>query len=130
MPMSRPFHLICASLVAGVFAAPVAAQEFMTGEELLATIPGAVLTGISNEDGQTRWVQEYHPGGRSGRASGTYDKGAYTSKWSVRRDLWCEEWGSRSGCWRMERVGESHLQPWSGDRKLPNAWEILTTTQE
>ncbi|MBE1282703.1 MAG: hypothetical protein GJ676_05270 [Rhodobacteraceae bacterium] len=102
-----------------------AAQEFLSAEELLATIPGATLTGISNEDQKTRWVQHYQSGDRSGTAAGEFNGRSYTSQWSVRRGLWCEEWSNRSGCWRMERISETELQPWQGARKLPNTWSIV-----
>ena len=35
------------------------AQNFMSQEELLATIPGGQVSGIANSDGKTRWVQAY-----------------------------------------------------------------------
>ncbi|MDP5217850.1 hypothetical protein Q5Y75_11525 [Ruegeria sp. 2205SS24-7] len=41
------------------FATPLIADGIMDAEEMLATLPGAVLSGISNEDGSTRWVQTY-----------------------------------------------------------------------
>ncbi|MDP5217849.1 hypothetical protein Q5Y75_11520 [Ruegeria sp. 2205SS24-7] len=49
----------------------------------------------------------------------------YTSNWSIHRDLWCEDWGSGTGCWRLERVDETTIQPYHGDRKLTNVWTIL-----
>ena len=97
----------------------------MSAEDLLAVIPGATLTGISNEDFQTRWTQTYDSGGPSGSSTGTFGERAYTSQWSVRRNLWCEDWGSGSGCWRLERVDAVTIQPYHGDRKLPNAWRIM-----
>ncbi|MCL6285358.1 hypothetical protein M3P21_17650 [Ruegeria sp. 2012CJ41-6] len=102
-------------------AAPAGADEIMSAEDLLATIPGAVLTGISNEDGATPWVQTY---GRDGQAKGVFGARDYSSSWAVRRDLWCEDWGSGSGCWRLERVDENTIQPYHGDRKLQNVWTI------
>ena len=37
------------------------AQSFMSQEELLATIPGGQVSGISNSDGKTRWAQARKP---------------------------------------------------------------------
>ncbi|EBA15641.1 hypothetical protein RSK20926_15526 [Roseobacter sp. SK209-2-6] len=101
------------------------AGAFMTAEEMLEVIPGASLTGISNEDFETRWVQRYERGERSGIAQGRFGERSYASRWSVRRDLWCEDWGSGSGCWRLKRIDGATLQPYRGSEKLPNAWMIL-----
>lgn len=109
------------AILVSVAAAPVKAGEIMTAEELLETIPGATLSGISNEDHETRWVQVYHA---DGSAEGQFGDRAYSARWSVRRNLWCEEWSNRSGCWRMERIDENTLQPHYGDQKLPNVWTI------
>ena len=57
---------IAAVLMSTQFAA---AQSFMTNEELLATIPGHTLYGISNSDGKTQWAQTYSA--YKGRKKGT-----------------------------------------------------------
>lgn len=118
--MFRRHHAFSASL-ALCLCAPLSAGEMMDTLDLLATIPGATLSGISNEDGQTRWVQSYD---RDGGAVGTFGDRGYTSNWSVRRGLWCEDWGSGSGCWRLERLDADTIQPYHGDRKLENVWTI------
>lgn len=122
----RSYVFAAVVAVIGVGALPVKAEETMSAAELLATIPGATLTGISNEDLETRWVQVYGTGTQNGSSEGTFgadDK--YVSQWSVRRDLWCEDWGHRAGCWKIERVDEDTLQPYYGTEKLPNVWKIL-----
>lgn len=106
------------------------ATEFMTEKELLSTIPGATLTGISNEDFETIWIQTYEHGDRSGTSSGFFGGSPYSSDWRVGRGLWCETWvtvsgASDMGCWRIEMVNAETLQPWHGEIKLPNQWKIV-----
>lgn len=108
-----------------VCAAPGHAGEMMSAQDLMQTIPGATLSGISNEDYTTRWVQTYGPGETSGTGEGTFGERAYTSAWSIRQDLWCESWSNRSECWRIARVNETTLQPYIGQQKLPNVWIIV-----
>lgn len=127
MPRFACFNLVSAALcaVSMSVAQEGVAGEMMDAEDLLATIPGATLTGISNEDFRTRWTQIYDSGGSSGGSMGTFGERPYTSQWTVRRDLWCEDWGSGGGCWRLELVDAETIQPYHGDRKLPNAWRIV-----
>lgn len=106
------------------------AAEFLTEKELLSTIPGATLTGISNDDLETTWVQTYEYGDRKGTSSGFFGGRPYISDWRVGRGLWCETWVSNSGggdtgCWRIEMIDQNTLQPWHGTRKLPNVWKIV-----
>ena len=127
MPDQIRAYLVSGIVVAVSFGAPpLQAGETMNAAELLATIPGATLTGISNEDLETRWVQVYETGTQSGSSAGTFGADdQYVSQWSVRRDLWCEDWGHRAGCWKIERIDEDTLQPYRGTEKLPNVWKIL-----
>lgn len=113
------------TLALALVAAPVQAGEMMSAQDLMQTIPGATLSGISNEDYTTRWVQTYGPGKTSGTGEGTFGERVYTSSWSIRQDLWCESWSNRSECWRIERVNETTLQPYVGQQKLPNVWTIV-----
>lgn len=113
-----------------VIGAPIHAGEMMDAAELMRTIPGATLAGISNEDHATRWVQTYDTGETQGLGEGTFGDRPYTSIWSIRRDLWCESWSNRSECWRIERVSETTLQPYVGQQKLPNVWTIITPSSE
>lgn len=121
-------RLVLAGAVSStLFAAEqVVAAEMMSEAELLSTIPGASLTGVSNEDLETQWVQSYGAGDHFGSASGVFGTKPYSSEWRVGQGLWCETWDSGSGCWRIERLDRSILQPWHGDRKLPNVWTIVT----
>jgi hypothetical protein len=118
----RPLAAAAACYV--LLSLPARGGEMMDAADLLATIPGATLTGISNEDMTTRWVQTYGPGAQAGEATGDFGGRSYTSHWSVRRDLWCEEWSGRAGCWRLERVDAQTIQPYRGAEKLPNVWQI------
>ncbi|WP_164657964.1 hypothetical protein [Tropicibacter sp. Alg240-R139] len=112
------------TLALTLVAAPLQAGEMMSAQELMQTIPGAILSGISNEDHTTRWVQTYGLGERSGTGEGTFGERIYTSAWTIRQDLWCESWSNRSECWRIERVNATTLQPYVGQQKLPNVWII------
>ncbi len=119
-------RLVPAAMTAVLFALPAAAGEMMTDADLLSTIPGSTLTGVSNEDMETTWVQTYETGDRRGSSSGLFGTRPYSSDWRVGRGLWCETWDSGSGCWRIERLDRDTLQPWHGEQKLPNVWRIVT----
>lgn len=118
------------SMLALLIAGPMHAGEMLTAQQLQALMPGATLSGISNEDYETRWVQTYGPGEKSGTSTGVFGERNYTTSWSIRRDLWCEEWSNRSGCWRLERVDENTLQPYAGQEKLLNVWTIVEHAQD
>lgn len=102
----------------------VHAQEFMTQKELLATLPGNTAYGIANGDGKTRWVQNYGKGRKKGKIAGLYGEEQYKAKWSVDGNLWCEDWGTGSGCWKFERVGTNQLRVYENGKPLKNLWTV------
>ena len=55
---------------------PAHAQEFMTQSELLATLPGSQISGVSSRDDKTPWVQAYSKdnGSKKGLISGIWNK--------------------------------------------------------
>ncbi|MEL6432198.1 MAG: hypothetical protein AAFQ28_00175 [Pseudomonadota bacterium] len=108
-------------------AVPAQAQQFMSEAELLATIPGSQISGISNQDGKTEWVQAYskYNGRTNGAISGLWDgKDKYKAKWFVRNGQWCEEWDSGKGCWQVERLSEKKLRIYLDGKPFKNTWSI------
>lgn len=104
---------------------PASAQEFMSKKEMLATIPGATLYGVSNSDGKTKWAQAYSKGRKKGKISGVFGEDKYEATWQVKGDMWCEDWGSGKGCFKFVRVSDKNLQVYKeGTKKLKNHWKI------
>ena len=105
------------------------ASEFMTVEEMLNTIPGKTLTGISNQDGETRWIQDYaepKPGKKKGKIVGYWgeSKEKYKSRWYIKKGKWCENWGSGKGCWDLVMEGNKIIAYKKG-KPLENHWEFM-----
>lgn len=103
------------------------AQEFMTQEELLATIPGGQLSGVSNNDGKTPWVQAYSKATskKNGKLNGLWDgKDKYTGDWFVKGDQWCEkgDWGQK--CWSVERIGTKEFRIYEDGIPKKNTWKL------
>lgn len=114
-----------AALTALALAAPAHAQQFMTEDELLATIPGSVIDGVSNDG--TRWAQAYSAD-KGGKKNGTINvnfggqKGK--AKWRVQDGMWCEDWGSGKACWQVERVGKKGLRMYENGTPKKNVWQL------
>jgi len=105
----------------------VVAQDFMTQEELLATIPGGQLSGVSNSDGKTPWIQAYSKATskKNGKLNGLWNgKDKYTGDWFVKGDQWCEkgDWGQ--GCWSVERVGTNEFRIYKDGKPQKNTWKL------
>lgn len=103
------------------------AQQFMTQEELLATIPGNQLSGVSNNDGKTPWIQAYSKATskKNGKLNGLWNgKDKYTGDWFVEGDQWCEkgDWGQK--CWSVERVGANELRVYDDGKPGANTWKL------
>jgi hypothetical protein len=106
-----------------LFAAPAMAQTFMSEDELLAAIPGSIIDSTS-KDG-TRWAQAYSKyggGKKSGSINVNFGGAKSKSKWSVKNGQWCEDWGSGSACWQVERVSEKELRMYENGKPRPNLW--------
>ncbi len=114
--------------IAGAFFVAIAgaaqAQNFMTQKELLATIPGSTLYGISNNDGKTQWAQAYGKGRKKGKIAGNFGGDKYEAEWFVDGNQWCENWGSGSDCWQFVRTGNKELQPYKGGKPLKYPWKM------
>ncbi|WP_159089939.1 hypothetical protein [Ruegeria sp. Alg231-54] len=103
------------------------AQVFMTQEELLATILGGQLSGVSNNDGKTPWVQAYSKATskKNGKLNGLWDgKDKYTGDWFVKDDQWCEKgnWGQK--CWSVERIGANEFRIYENGQPKKNTWKL------
>jgi hypothetical protein len=117
--------VIIAMLMSTQFAA---AQTLMTNKELLVTIPGKTLNGLSNIDNKTQWTKTFSARkGRSkkGKILGYYSGKKHESNWKVKNDQWCEYW--RSGKWKcfsLERVGAKEFRIYKDGKPLKNFWTL------
>ena len=102
------------------------AQTFMSEKELLATIPGQTLDGLSNQDGKTKWAQTYSAanGRKKGIIAGNFGGEKYDAKWYVKKGQWCEDWGSGNDCWSMERVGAKNIRIYKDGKPKKNFWTV------
>ena len=100
---------------------------YMTEEELLSTIPGSTVSGISNRDGKTPWTQDYgepKKGIMKGKIKGVFGGSSYSSTWKIKNGQWCEDWGSGKSCVNMVRVDETHIRIYERGKSLKNLWEL------
>ena len=100
----------------------VHAQEFMKKEELLVTIPGHTIRAKSNDG--TAWFQVYSAGKKKGLIEGEFGGEPIKSKWYVKGDKWCEDWGSGKACWDVERVDASSLRMYENGKPKKNVWKL------
>ncbi len=105
----------------------VHAQTFMTQSELLATIPGSQMSGVSNQDNKTPWVQAYSKATqkKTGKYNGIWGgKDKYTGEFFVKGDQWCEkgDWGQK--CWSVERVSAKELRIYDNGKPKKNTWML------
>ena len=116
------------AVLLGVFHA-ANAQTFMTEEEMINTFPGATIGGISSQDNSTPWEQTYgqpKKGKKKGKGKGLWNNSdKYKFSWKIKKGKWCENWGSGSACWDVERINETTLQMYKKGKKLPNVWNIM-----
>jgi hypothetical protein len=104
---------------------PGLAQNFMSEDELLATIPGSTIDGKT--DSGVAWVQGYSKrkgNKKSGVIKGSFDGQEINSKWFVKDGQWCEDWGSGSQCWQVERIDEKSLRMYENGKPRPNPWVL------
>ncbi|SPH23408.1 hypothetical protein DEA8626_02471 [Defluviimonas aquaemixtae] len=97
----------------------------MSEDELLATIPGSIIDGTSNDG--TRRAQAYsaYKGGKEcGAINVDFGGQKGKSKWFVKDGRWCEDWGSGSACWQFERVSSKKLRMYENDKPKPNLWVL------
>ena len=123
--------IICSAFIASVAVLlgplPAHAQNFMTQSELLATLPGSQISGVSNRDGKTPWVQAYSKanGSKKGLISGIWNKkDKYQNEWYVKGDQWCEIWDGGEGCWQIERESAKKLRVYKDGKPLKNTWNL------
>lgn len=115
---------VVATLSMGV-ATQALAQDFMSQKQILATIPGATLYGVSSSDGKTKWAQAYSKGGKKGKINGVWGDKQYKANWYVKGDTFCEKGSDYDSCWNIVRVDEKTLQAYKkGGKKTKNPWYI------
>ena len=106
-----------------------AAQTFMTEEEMLNTLPGAKLGGISSSDGKTPWEQTYgapENGKSGGKGKGLWDSNAaYSFTWKVKNGQWCEYWKNGKACWEAVLIDDTTIQMYKKGKKMSQVWKIL-----
>lgn len=101
------------------------ALSFMTKEELLNTIPGSTISGIT--DNSASWTQTYDSlisDEEQGKLTGKLGGDNYTANWSVKEGKWCENWGSGKDCWNMVLVDDTHLRLFKNGKPRKNLWVI------
>ena len=107
-----------------VLATGLQAQEFMSKTEILATIPGATVRSISNQDGKTPWVQAYSAGRKKGKLAGNFGGNTYEGEWYVDGDMWCETTGDWTGCFQFVKLSETELQPYKDGQPRKHTWKL------
>lgn len=117
--------LVLAASIAAIAPGAASAQEFMSEEELLATIPGSTIDGKTDKG--VAWVQAYsaYDGKKKkGRIAGEFEGQAIESTWYVENGQWCEDWGSGNACWQVEMVGKKKLRMYLDGKPRPNLWKL------
>ena len=114
--------IACAALWLGVLAIPANAQTFMTQTELLATIPGHTIHGVSRKG--KAFVQVYSKGGKRGTVAGKMGNSKYTEAWFVTGNFWCESWASGHVCWQVVRKDRTTLQMYRAGRPIAHLWKV------
>ncbi|MBS0564136.1 MAG: hypothetical protein JSR87_06600 [Proteobacteria bacterium] len=113
-----PFHVhlspariralaVSTAILATAFAAPgvMHAQEFMSEEELLQTLPGHEAHSVDKKG--NAWAQVYSARSgskKSGVFNGVWKTDKYTGKWTVKNGQWCEDTGDWQGCFQFVRI--------------------------
>ncbi|MCC0065124.1 MAG: hypothetical protein H6895_13735 [Defluviimonas sp.] len=118
-----PSAALAASLF--LFATPVAAQTFMSEDELLATIPGSTIDGKTDQG--EKWVQAYSAFDgkkKKGVIAGKSGGADFKSKWYVENGQWCENWGDGHACFQVERVSKKELRMYRDGKARPNLWVL------
>ena len=105
-----------------VLASPATAQEFMSQAELLATIPGSTIQSKTNQG--VPWSQAYSAGKKKGTIAVNFNGEKSASKWFVKGNQWCEDWGSGKACWDVERVDEHSLRMYENGKPKKNLWKL------
>lgn len=101
------------------------AATFLTEKELLATIPGATIHGVSSKDNKTKWIQNYGKGKRKGKIAGLWaGKDQYKAEWYVKDGKWCEKWDGGEACWHVEQVKPNKLRAYDDGKPKKHLWII------
>ena len=114
-----------AASMAALAPGAVSAQQFMSEDELLATIPGSTIDGKTDKG--VAWAQaysKYNGSKKKGAISGVFEDSKYDSIWYVQDGQWCEDWGDGNACWQVERVSAKKLRMYADGKPRPNLWVL------
>lgn len=102
-----------------------ASRNFLSEAELLATLPGNTVNGMSRDE--TPWSQTYSrdDGTGSGTVTGTFGEDDIAATWSVDGSQWCEDWDGGNACFTFERVGDKTLRAYQDGEPRANLWTII-----
>lgn len=89
-------HFVLATGLA-LMAAPLAAADMATGEQIMAAVSGNTIEG-GMSDG-TAYAEFYDP-------DGTIKAVDYTGGWSIKDDMMCFDYGEGPGCWSVVIDGD------------------------
>jgi len=127
-PLARFATLITMVLAFVTVSSGAHAQTFLTNDEIMQAFVGKTLSGNSfkTDEPWTAKVLPHKRGKPKGKLEGIYKGDAYTSKWRIKKDQWCEDWGGKSGfvCWQLERVSQQEVRPWSDGKPTKRIWTI------
>ena len=120
---TSPTKFIASAVLGLLFVtSPARAQEFMTQAELLATIPGHTIQ--AKTDKGVPWAQTYSAGKKKGTIAVNFNGEMLKSKWYVKGDQWCEDWGDGKACWDVEQVDANSLRMYENGKPKKNLWKL------
>ncbi len=81
--------IISVLVAAFLLSLSVNAQTFLTEDEMIETMVGATVSGVSSKDGTTPWSQTYlapkKEGKKKGKVNGLWAGETYKAKWYIKK---------------------------------------------
>ncbi len=103
----------------------VRGESFMTPEELMSTLVGKSLSGITTKGIPfTQTILAGKPGKKKGRIEGMQEGHSYESTWKIKGNRWCEAWPGGSDCWRLVKIDDNTVQAYRKKKKLDHVWTL------
>ncbi|WP_127903516.1 hypothetical protein [Solirhodobacter olei] len=122
MSIPKAAHSLSVLVIGLNLATPGFAASYLSQAQLLSMLPGHTVSGLA-EDG-TKFVTNYGPGGRMGKAAGTYHNHPFEEAWYVQGNLWCENGGWGHVCYKVQQVDASTLQLYYNGKALKHTWSL------